>query len=143
MDDLQISLKLLTKTARAPEFMREGDAAFDLYASEAVRIPPRSQIVVPTGIAMEIPVGFAGLIWDRSGLAAKNQLTTMGGLIDSNYRGEIRVILRNFGDTEYSVSIGDRVAQMVLQRHAKVTFNVVSELSHTNRGDGTFGSSGK
>ena len=138
--DIQISL---SDGARLPKAMRGGDAAFDLAANESVTVLPNTQQLVSSGVHMAIPFGYVGLIWDRSGLAAKSQITTMGGVIDSNYRGEIKVILRNFSDSPFIVSLGDRIAQMIIQKHEAVTFVEVDSLDETNRGSSGFGSSGK
>jgi dUTP pyrophosphatase len=140
---MEILVKLLDDTARVPIVMREGDAAFDLYASESGVILSGTQKLVSTGIAIVIPHGFVGLIWDRSGLAAKQSLLTMGGVIDSNYRGEIKVILRNLSDTDYAYAVGDRIAQMIIQKHEVASFTVVTQLPESTRNDGAFGSSGK
>jgi len=133
---------LLDDGAIAPMSMRDGDAAFDLAASEAVTIESNTQQLVGTGVHMAIPIGFVGLIWDRSGLAAKSQITTMGGVIDSNYRGEIKVILRNFAPEALAVQKGDRIAQMIVQKQCAVSFDVVDSLDETNRGKAGFGSTG-
>lgn len=138
---MNISIKLDTG-AIAPKAMREGDAAFDFAASETITIEPNTQQLVGTGVHMAIPKGFVGLIWDRSGLAAKSQLTTMGGVIDSNYRGEIKVILRNFAPGSFTVNKGDRIAQMVIQKQETVSFEVVDSLDETIRGKAGFGSTG-
>ena len=133
---------LLDKGAIAPKAMRVGDAAFDLSASETIVIESNTQQLVATGVHMAIPDGFVGLIWDRSGLAAKSQLSTMGGVIDSNYRGEIKVILRNFALEPFTINAGDRIAQMLVQKQCTIDFEVVDSLDETNRGKSGFGSTG-
>jgi dUTP pyrophosphatase len=98
---------------------------------------------VPTGIAMEIPEGYVGLIWDKSGLSIKNGIKTLGGVIDSTYRGEVLVGMINLSDADYTFLKGHKVAQMVIQKKEFVDFEEVSELSDTVRGEGGFGSTGK
>jgi dUTP pyrophosphatase len=140
---MKVLITKLHPHAQIPKQMREGDAAFDLYASEDIIIAQQSQSLVSTGIALCIPNGYVGLIWDRSGLAAKSQLTTMGGVIDSNYRGEIKVILRNFSSSEYKIQKHDRIAQMIIQKHESISFEEVAELPISERNENAFGSSGK
>ena len=101
------------------------------------------RLAVQTGIAMEIPEGYVGLIWDKSGLSMKYGLKTIGGVIDSSYRGEVLIGVINFGDKDYIFEKGHKVAQMIIQKKEKVDFEEVKELSDTIRGEGGFGSTGK
>lgn len=100
--------------------------------------------MIPTGFAIELPEGYEAQIRPRSGLAAKNGITVLNspGTVDSDYRGEIKVILINLSDNDYIVHNGDRIAQMVIAQHDKALFEQVSSLSDTKRGDGGFGSTG-
>tara|TARA_Y100000310_G_scaffold128624_1_gene127806 strand:- start:978 stop:1391 length:414 start_codon:yes stop_codon:yes gene_type:complete len=123
-----------------PKYQQEGDAAFDLSAAESAIIPAGQQKVILTGLKMAIPKGFVGLIWDRSGLAAKNSLSCLGGVIDSGYRGEVGVILRNFGEEDFAVEKGMRIAQMLIQQIIQAEFEE-GKLDETKRSEG-FGSSG-
>ena len=111
-----IPIKKLVPNAMVPKMMRFGDAGFDLYAVSSCVIKPGSTTAISTGLAVAIPPGYVGLIWDRSGLAIKSSLKTMGGVIDSNYRGEVMVGLTNLSTAEHVVSAGDRVAQMLIQK---------------------------
>ena len=139
---MQLKIKKLRDDAILPKFIREGDAAMDLYSCEEVTLEPGKQVPVKTGIAMAIPKGHAGLIWDRSGLAARSGITTMGGVIDETYRGEIGVIIINHSSENFVVEKGMRIAQMLIQKVEQLETIEVSDLDSTNRGDAGFGSSG-
>ena len=140
---MNIKIKKLHPEAKIPSYKREGDAAFDLCANEDAVLAPNEKKVIKTGIALEIPLGFVGLIWDRSGLAANHALHNLAGVIDANYRGEIGVVMINHGKNPYTVNKHDRIAQMLIQPVHQVHFEEVDELSDTHRGEGGFGSSGK
>lgn len=119
------------------------DAGFDMYATEDVHFEPSQRMRVPTGIALEIPDGYVGLVWDKSSISFNYGLKTMGGVIDAGYRGEIIVGLYNFSDTPYTIKKGDKVAQMLIQKIEHVSFSEAEELSDTSRGEGGWGSTGK
>jgi dUTP pyrophosphatase len=138
-----IPIKLLSPSSRVPTYSREGDAGVDLYSSEDCMVPAHSHRVVSAGIAIAIPQGHVGLIWDRSGLAAREGITTLAGVVDSNYRGEIRVVLANLGDCDIGFPKGSRIAQMLVQRVERVEFREVEELDATVRQGAGFGSSGR
>lgn len=129
-----------------PRFAKPGDAGADLYARIDLTLAPGERALMPTGIAIALPPGFAAFIHPRSGLAIRDGLSMVNapGTIDASYRGEIQVILVNM-DTKNPISIkrGDRVAQLVIQRIENVNFVPVSELPGTERGSGGFGSTGK
>ena len=136
----------LSEGARQPARAHDGDAGYDLYAVEPARIGPGERASVGTGIAVEIPEGCAGLVLPRSGLAARHGITLPNapGLIDSGYRGEVRVLLLNTDPREtFEVAPGDRIAQLVLVRHETPELVEVDSLEHTVRGAGGFGSSGR
>lgn len=137
-----LKVKKLNSSATIPQYIRDGDAALDLYSSQSTFIPVGERRLVQTGIAMAIPPGFVGLIWDRSGLAAKNGLTMLGGVIDSNYRGEIKIIVHNLGTEPFHVESGMRIAQMLIQPVTQKEIKEVEELDETIRQDDGFGSSG-
>lgn len=139
---MKIKVKKLKANAILPQMMREGDAAFDLAACEDVLLCPGETKIIPTGLALEIPVGFVGNIRDRSGMAAKHALHTLAGIIDSNYRGEIGIVMTNLSQVDYQIKVGDRVAQMLIQKIEIAEFEEVEELSDTNRGGAGFNSSG-
>jgi dUTP pyrophosphatase len=122
-----------------------GDAGLDLRACGAVTIEPLKRVLIPTGLAVAIPEGYAGFVQPRSGLALKLGLSIANtpGLIDSHYRGELKIIAVNL-DTQSTIAIekGERIAQLVIQQVPKVTLVEVDELDETDRGQGGFGSSG-
>lgn len=127
-----------------PKQAYEGDAGFDLKSAEAKIVKPHTVELIKTGLFVEIPEGFEMQVRPRSGLALKNWITVENtpGTIDSHYRGEIGVILRNDGEYDFEVNIGDRIAQAVINELPKVQFVKVNKLSTTERGTGGFGSSG-
>jgi dUTP pyrophosphatase len=136
----------LTAEAQAPTQAHPGDAGFDLYAAEAVTLAPGGRASVGTGIAVAIPDGLAGLVLPRSGLAAKHGISLVNapGLIDSGYRGEVRVLLLNTDrDQAFEVSAGDRIAQLLLVRFEAPLPEEVESLDETVRGSSGFGSSGR
>ena len=129
-----------------PRYARPGDAGLDLYAATRVVIEPGARVAVPTGLAVEIPVGYAGFVLPRSGLALRHGLSLVNtpGLIDAGYRGEIRVILINHDPTTpVTLSRGDRIAQLVIQRVEQVDVIEVDTLPESPRGSGGFGSTGR
>ncbi len=144
-DSLEISL--LHPAARAPERTRPGDAGYDLRAVEPFSLAPGERAVVPTGVAVAIPEGAAGLVVPRSGLAAKHGLSVVNGpgLIDPTYRGEVKVVLVNLGQEPYDGAAGDRIAQLLLVPCLTPEVRTVETLppSADGRGAGGFGSSGR
>ncbi len=120
------------------------DAAFDLRSRENTSLPPGEVTVVPTGLFLELPHGFEAQVRPRSGLAAKHAITIPNapGTIDAGYRGEVCVIMFNLGKKEYSVSRGDRIAQMVIQRLPDIELVPAESLAESKRGSGGFGSTG-
>lgn len=140
---LTLKIKRLREDAKIPHYAHPGDAGLDLYAAESVTLAPNARAAVPTGIAMEIPEGHVGLIWDKSGLSVKHGLKTLGGVVDSGYRGEVLVGIINLSDDEYTIRKGEKVAQMIIQRKETIVIEEAEELSDTSRGEGGFGSTGK
>jgi len=138
----EIKIKLIDERAKTPKKTNTNDAGFDLFSIEKVSIGSGKRAIVKTGITMTIPDGYVGLIWPRSGLAVKNGIDTLAGVIDSGYRGEICVVLQNHGDSTYELNPGDRIAQMIFQTIGCVYFNEVDSLEDSDRGEGGFGSSG-
>ena len=126
-----------------PKYAHVGDAGADLTASEKTVIPARNRSLIETGIRLEIPEGHVGLIWPRSGLAVKKGIDCGAGVIDSHYRGEIKVLLFNHSDNEFQIEPGDRIAQILIQKVERVQFIPVNKSSKTARGEGGFGSTGK
>ena len=126
-----------------PQYAHVGDAGADLTASEKTVIPGRDRSLVGTGTRLEIPQGYVGLIWPRSGLAIKKGIDCGAGVIDSCYRGEIKVLLFNHSHTKFQIEPGDRIAQILIQKVERVQFIPVNELSKTARSEEGFGSTGK
>lgn len=141
---MQVKIKLLSDSARVPTYGSVGAACFDLYASDTVAVIPGGTGVVRTGISVEVPDGHVLMVYSRSGHGFRNGVTLMNGtgVVDSDYRGEVVVGLRNDGDKVFFVSIGDRVAQAMVVPVDKVEFVEVDTLSDTVRGAGGFGSTG-
>ena len=140
---MHLNIKKLHPDAKIPTYAHQGDAGFDLFATETVTIPIGARVLVGTGIAMEIPDGYVGLIWDKSGLSIKHGLKNLGGVIDAGYRGEIKAGVVNLSDEDYTVVVGHKVAQMLIQKVERAEIVEVDELSDTTRGHGGFGSTGK
>lgn len=140
---LPILVRKLHPEAKLPARKSDQAAGWDIHSLDLVGIPPGRRAVLKTGIAVAIPAGYYGHLTDRSGLAAKNGITILGGVIDSDYRGEIHVILHNAGTDRFVISPGDRIAQMIFRRHYDATFTEVQELPETERGEGGLGSTGR
>ncbi|KAI3405348.1 DUT1 [Candida oxycetoniae] len=120
-------------------------AGYDLYASEATTIPAQGQGLVSTDISIVVPVGTYGRVAPRSGLAVKHGISTGAGVIDADYRGEVKVILFNHSKNDFEIKAGDRIAQLILERIVNAEIEEISEasLTSTDRGEGGFGSTGK
>lgn len=143
---MRLRFSRLAPEARAPTRAHDGDAGYDLYAAEALTLEPGARGSVGTGIAVAIPEGCAGLVLPRSGLAARHGISLVNapGLIDSGYRGEVRVLLLNTDSAQrFEVAAGDRVAQLLLVRFESAEPQEVETLDETARGAGGFGSSGR
>ncbi len=140
---VEIKVKKLKTEAQLPVFAHVTDAGADLFAAEQVTISAHSRGVVSTGIAVEIPEGYAGLIWDKSGLATKNGITTIAGVIDAGYRGEIGVAISNISNEDYTFAVGDKVAQMLFQKIEQIDFSEAAILHESSRNEAGFGSTGK
>jgi dUTP pyrophosphatase len=144
MDAVSINVKRLSAAARLPRYAHVGawgDLAADLYAAVAVTIEAGETAAVSTGIALEFPPEYGALVEDRSGLAIRG-ITTLAGVIDPGYRGEIKVVVTNLGAAGVEIAAGDRVAQLRLVRRIEATFREVEELADAPRGVGGFGSTG-
>ena len=142
-----IAVKKLRENALLPTYGSPEAAGADLYAclDASVTIQPGETVFIPTGLAMEVPKGCAGLIYARSSLGAKRGLAPANkvGVIDSDYRGEIMVGLQNSGDADYTVNPADRIAQLMITPVVQAQVRMVEELDDTARGTGGFGSTGK
>ncbi len=128
-----------------PIYAQPGDAGADLRSRVEATVPARGRVLVPTGVSLALPDGYVGLVHPRSGLAHKHGITVLNtpGTIDAGYRGEIAVNLYNTTDEDFSVEIGDRIAQLVIQQVERVQFIEVQKLPESDRGEGGHGSTGK
>jgi dUTP pyrophosphatase len=143
-----MKVKIINRSNNAlPAYETAHAAGLDLRAhlSEAMSIAPVQRQLIPTGLFIELPIGYEAQIRPRSGLAFKNGITVLNspGTIDADYRGEIKVLLINFSDQVFVVEPGERIAQMVLAAHAQITWEEVTLLSETARGEGGYGHTGK
>ena len=141
---LTISVLKLHPDAQIPRYAHTGpfgDLAADLHAVSESNIPPGETLAVSTGLALGLPEGFGALVEDRSGLALKG-ITTLAGVIDPGYRGEIKVVLTNLSPLEFTVARGARIAQLRIVQRIEATFAAVEALDDTHRGTGGFGSTG-
>lgn len=131
---------------KLPEYETKGSAGVDLQANveDAIVLKPMERALVPTGLFIELPEGYEAQVRARSGLAIRNGISLVNGIgtIDSDYRGEIKVILINLGAEDFTINKGDRIAQMVIIKHERADFVLVEELNETDRGQGGFGHTG-
>ncbi len=146
MNKYSVRIKKIDENAIVPTYGSQFAAGADLYActGETVTINPHETKLIHTGIAMEIPVGFAGLVYARSGIASKRGLAPANkvGVIDSDYRGEIMVALHNHSESVQTIENGERIAQLVIAPYITADFILSDELDDTQRGEGGFGSTG-
>ncbi len=135
---------LVAEPGFEPTYAHPGDAGADLRSRVAVIVPAGGRATVPTGVRIALPAGYVGLVHPRSGLAAKHGITVLNapGTVDAAYRGEISVTLQNHSADDFSVEIGDRIAQLLIQAFEEAEFVVVNQLPDSHRGDGGFGSTG-
>jgi dUTP pyrophosphatase len=140
---MKILVKKLAIDAKVPSFALPGDVGMDLFSMEDVILKPGERISCKTGIAMKIPEGYAGLIWDKSGISHKNGIKTLGGVFDSNYTGEYIIGLINLGKEDFEIKKGQKIAQVLFQKVEIAEVEEVDELPETNRGEEGFGSTGK
>lgn len=142
--DAHIGVKLLNENAKLPTQATAGSAGFDVYSSMNTVIYPGETALVKTGIAMDIPEGYCVEVCSRSGLALKNGVFVLNspGIVDSDYKGEVGVILHNSGKTPFEISIGDRVAQLLVKRAPIIKMYCTENIGESSRGEGGFGSTG-
>lgn len=141
-----MELKIRSISGKMPTYATAGAAGMDIQAflNEPIVLKPMERKLVPTGLFLEIPVGYEGQIRARSGLAIKKGIGLVNsiGTIDSDYRGEVKVPLINFGEEDFVINDGDRIAQLIIARYEKVSVVPADELSDTDRGEGGFGHTG-
>ena len=136
-----IQVQKINHDAKLPSFTYEGDAGMDIFSNEDCEIEPSDKKTIGTGLKIAVPAGYAGFVWDKSGLALNHSLTTLAGVLDSGYRGELKVILMNLGKETYEVKKGQKVAQLVIKKVEKPEI-IEENLRDTERGQRGFGSSG-
>lgn len=139
---MKLKIKKLHKDAVVPKYAYADDAAMDLYSIEDLLIKSGEHKTIGTGIASEFPVGYAALIWGKSGLASKNGIDNLAGVIDCGYRGEWKVVMFNFSNADYQVRKGEKIAQFLIQPVSHLETEEVADLSEAVRGVKGFGSSG-
>ncbi|MFN3693325.1 MAG: dUTP diphosphatase [Candidatus Paceibacteria bacterium] len=140
---MELKVKKLHPDAKLPSYAHASDAGMDLYTVEYFVIEPGAHVIAKTGIALVIPDGYAALVWDKGGIANKRHLKTVGGVFDTDYRGEYLIGLYNFGTEAQAFKAGDKIAQLIIQRVEHPTLIEVTELDATPRGEGRFGSTGE
>ena len=139
----KIKIQKINENVKVPSYAHQGDAGLDFYSAEENYVLKSGERKgFSTGIKMEIPNGYVGLIWDKSGLAAKYGIKIMAGVIDSTYRGEVIVMLINLGNKNYLIEKNAKIAQMLIQKIEQAEIKIVEDLNITKRGDGGFGSTG-
>lgn len=140
---MEVKIKKLHPDAILPTYAHPSDAGMDFYALYDTVIPPQQRMVMSTGIAIELPTGTVLLIWDKSGLAANAGITCLGGVVDAEYRGEIKITLYNTTPVPYAVKAGHKIAQGLLQLVSQATLVEANSLTDSARGTGGFGSTGQ
>ncbi len=138
---MKIRVQKINPDAKLPSFAYEGDAGMDLFAAEECEIAPLERKAVGTGFKIAVPRGYAGFVWDKSGLALAGGLTTLAGVLDSGYRGELKIVLFNLGKESYKIEKHQKIAQLIIK---KIEIPEIAEeiLDETERGRRGFGSSG-
>lgn len=146
MENETVKIRIISKSGSVPRYETPGSAGFDLpaFLDEPVTLAPGQRMLVPTGIYMELPEGFEAQVRARSGLAVKHGIGLVNGIgtIDSDYRGELRVPLINWGQEPFTIESGDRIAQVVIARYMRAELEPADSLSDTQRGEGGFGHTG-
>lgn len=139
---MNLHIKKVHPNAKIPTFAHATDAGMDFYALQTLTLAPMTRVQVGTGIAVQIPDGYVGLVWDKSGLSHKKGLKTLGGVIDAGYRGEVFIGVVNLSAEPITFEAGDKVAQMLIQKVEHPEIIEVAELDEADRGTGAFGSTG-
>lgn len=138
---MKIKIKKLNSEAKLPRYAHKEDAGMDLFSIQDLILKPKHRAVVKTGISIELPKGYVSLVWDKSGIASKG-IKTMGGVIDSGYRGEYKVVLVNLSSENFEIKKGQKIAQVLIQKVENPKIEVVENLSESSRAEGGFGSTG-
>jgi dUTP pyrophosphatase len=140
---MKIKMKKLEEDAKLFTYAHEGDAGLDIYSYEDKTMKAGTREMISTKIALALEKGYVGLVWDKSGMAAKHGIKTMAGVIDSGYRGEVQIVLLNTTNEDYKITKGDKIAQLLIQPIINAEIEEVQNLDDTTRGEGGFGSTGK
>jgi len=140
---MKLQIKKLHPEAKLPNYAHATDAGLDLYTVKGFTIAPGEHVIAQTGVAIVFEAGYTALVWDKGGVANKRHLKTVGGVFDTDYRGEYLIGLYNFGSETQSFLAGDKIAQLLIQKVEHPEIIEVEELDVTVRGDGKFGSTGK
>jgi dUTP pyrophosphatase len=139
---MKLKVKKMSPDAKLPLYGHKGDAGMDLFASENYELSKSEIFAVPTGISVEIPRGYVGLIWDKSGVSLRGA-HRLAGVVDAGYRGEIKVVMVNLGQDSFIIEKGMKIAQMLIQPVEEPEIVEVTDLEDSSRGEGGFGSTGK
>jgi dUTP pyrophosphatase len=139
---VKIKIKKLHPDAILPSYAHEGDAGLDLFSNEDIIIKAGERAIVSTGLAIGLPKGYVALVWDKSGLAAKNGIKTMAGVGDSGYRGEYKIVVLNTSKENFEIKKSQKIAQLLVQPIIHAEVEEVLELSESSRGANGFGSTG-
>lgn len=139
---MKLKIKKLQTDAILPSYAKKGDAGMDIFASENLTLNPGERGIVKTGISVEFPEGYVFLVWDKSGISSKTGVTTLAGVIDAGYRGEIGIAVINLGQESYTFEKGKKVAQGLIQPVVEAEIEEVDILSDSARGEDGFGSTG-
>jgi dUTP pyrophosphatase len=139
---MEIYVKKLHPEAKIPCYAHEGDAGMDLFSVEDIDIPAGNHVSCATGVALRIPDGYVGLVWDKSGLSHGHALKMLGGVMDSGYTGEYRIGLINLSREPYHIRKGQKIAQLLIQKVERPGIVPVDDLGATSRGEKGFGSTG-
>jgi len=139
---MKLKVKKVRPEAIVPQYAHYNDAGFDLHSCIDCSLEQGQRMLIPTGLAFEVPDSYVGLIWPRSGFSAKQGIDVLGGVLDSGFRGEVMIVLLNTGFDDVVIKKGDRVAQMLIQPLVNVEFEEVKEQSNSLRGEKGLGSTG-
>jgi dUTP pyrophosphatase len=141
--EMQVKIKKLNSETKLPSYAHPGDAGLDLYSLEDYVLKPGERHIFALGFALEFPPGFVALVWDKGSISFKYGIHTIGGVFDSNFRGEYKIMLINLSKDPYEFKKYDKIAQLLIQPVQRVIIEEVEELTETERNAGAFGSTGK